>query len=171
MIIITATLVFPKLVLGLSGFETGVTVMPFIQGSKQHPHHLPGRIRNTNKMLTSAAVIMSFFLITSSWVTILLIPASAFSNILKVKGVKVGDYRILRVKSGSVPNAIAALLLYIRDQTSKIPHAYFDWGEGSPLEYLLRFILFGEGDIPVITHEVLRKAETDPHSRPVIHIG
>lgn len=415
MILGTAILIFPKLALGLSGFETGVTVMPFIQGSRQHPDHLPGRIRSTHKMLTTAAVIMSFFLITSSWVTILLIPPSAFqaggkangralaylahqylgdkfgtiydistililwfagasamagllnivprylpsygmaptwsravrplvlvytivalivtvlfkadvdaqsgayatgvlvmitsaglavtlslkhlrekslrilfgvitllflyttnaniierpngikiaaffifviifvsfisrvwrstelrveeieldknagqfladqsqstirlianrlnagdiqeyflkedemrkdnhipvtdtiiflevmvtdasefTNVLKVRGITVGDYRILRVNSVSVPNAIAALLLYIRDQTGKIPHAYFGWGEGNPIEELLRFILFGEGDIPVITHEVLRKAEKNPHLRPAIHIG
>jgi len=67
-----------------------------------------------------------------------------------VKGLQVGDYRILRVQSAA-PNAIAAILLYIRDQTSKLPHAYFGWIEGNPIQYLLRFILFGEGDIAVVT--------------------
>lgn len=51
---------------------------------------------------------------------------------------------------------IAALLLYLRDQTGKTPHAYFGWVEGNPIQYLLRFILFGEGDIAVVTREVLR---------------
>jgi hypothetical protein len=97
--------------------------------------------------------------------------ASEFADIIKVQGVHVGDYRILRAESAAVPNAIAALLLYIRDQTGKIPHAYFGWVEGNPIQYLLRFILFGEGDIAVVTREVLRRAEKNPQKRPGIHVG
>jgi hypothetical protein len=97
--------------------------------------------------------------------------ASEFADVIKVKGVHVGDYRILRAESAAVPNAIAALLLYIRDQTGKIPHAYFGWVEGNPIQYLLRFILFGEGDIAVVTREVLRRAEKNPQKRPGIHVG
>ena len=70
-----ALLVFPKLALGLSGFETGVAVMPLVRGD---PHDTPerprGRIRYTRKLLTTAALIMSGFLITSSFVTTVLIP-------------------------------------------------------------------------------------------------
>lgn len=97
--------------------------------------------------------------------------ASEFANVIRVKGVKVGSYRILRAESAAVPNAIAAILLYLRDQTGKIPHAYFGWAEGNPIKYLLRFILFGEGDIAVVTREVLRRAEKDPDRRPAIHVG
>ena len=97
--------------------------------------------------------------------------ASDFVDIIHVKGFQVGRYRILRVQSAAVPNAIAAILLYIRDQTGKRPHAYFGWAEGNPIRYLLRFILFGEGDIAVVTHEVLRKAEKNPERRPSVHIG
>lgn len=97
--------------------------------------------------------------------------ASEFANIIQVKGVQVGEYRILRTQSAAVPNAIAAILLHIREQTGKLPHAYFGWAEGNPIQYLLRFILFGEGDIAVVTREVLRKAEPDPDRRPAIHVG
>jgi hypothetical protein len=97
--------------------------------------------------------------------------ASEFADIVRVKGVRVGDYRILRAESAAVPNAIAAILLYIRDQTGKLPHAYFGWVEGNPIQYLLRFILFGEGDIAVVTREVLRRAEKDPERRPCVHVG
>lgn len=102
---------------------------------------------------------------------ILVSDASEFADVIRVKGVQVGDYRILRAESAAVPNAIAALLLYIRDQTGKIPHAYFGWVEGNPIQYLLRFILFGEGDIAVVTREVLRRAEKNSHQRPGIHVG
>ncbi|MBW4540315.1 MAG: amino acid transporter [Myxacorys chilensis ATA2-1-KO14] len=97
--------------------------------------------------------------------------ASEFANSVRVKGITVGGYRILRAESAAVPNAIAAILLATRDQTDKLPHAYFGWVEGNPIQYLLRFILFGEGDIAVVTREVLRKAEKNPQLRPAIHIG
>ncbi|HEY9633116.1 MAG TPA: hypothetical protein V6D14_06910 [Coleofasciculaceae cyanobacterium] len=97
--------------------------------------------------------------------------ASEFAGIIRVKGVEVDNYRILRAESAAVPNAIAALLLYLRDETGKIPHAYFGWAEGNPIKYLMRFILFGEGDIAVVTREVLRKAERKPDRRPAIHVG
>ena len=70
-----------------------------------------------------------------------------------------------------MPNALAALLLYIRDSTGKPPHAYFGWTEGNPIAYLLKFLAFGEGDVAPVTREVLRQAERDPDRRPRIHLG
>jgi hypothetical protein len=97
--------------------------------------------------------------------------ASEFVDVIRIKGAQVGEYRILRAQSAAVPNAIAAILLHIRDQTGKLPHAYFGRAEGNPIQYLMRFILFGEGDIAVVTREVLRKAEKDLEQRPSIHVG
>ena len=68
-------LLFPRLALGLSGFETGVAVMPLIAGQDMR-----ARIANTRKLLTTAAWIMSVFLIATSVVTTLLIPPSAFAE-------------------------------------------------------------------------------------------
>ncbi|HEX2170886.1 MAG TPA: amino acid transporter, partial [Dehalococcoidia bacterium] len=76
-----ALIVFPKLALGLSGFETGVVVMPLVQGDPDDTHEAPrGRIRNTRKLLTAAAGIMSVMLIASSLVTTLLIPDAEFED-------------------------------------------------------------------------------------------
>lgn len=74
-----ALLVFPKLALGLSGFETGVAVMPHVEGEPSDTEEKPaGRIRGTKKLLTTAALIMSVFLITTSFITTVLIPHEEF---------------------------------------------------------------------------------------------
>jgi hypothetical protein len=67
---------FPRLALGLSGFETGVGMMPLVRGNPDDDLERPlGRIRNTRRMLTLAAITMSFYLITTSLLTVMLIPA------------------------------------------------------------------------------------------------
>ena len=79
MMIAVSALVFPKLALGVSGFETGVSVMPLVRGEEgDDPERPRGRIRNTRKLLNAAALTMSFYLIATSFVTIVLIPARAF---------------------------------------------------------------------------------------------
>jgi hypothetical protein len=97
--------------------------------------------------------------------------ASDFASELVVHGERVGEYGVLRVEGPSVPNTIAAVLLYIQEYTRLQPHIYFGWTEGNPFKYLARFILFGEGDVAPVTHEILRRAEPDPRRRPAIHVG
>jgi hypothetical protein len=76
-----AFVLFPKLALGLSGFETGVLVMPLVKGYPSDTFKNPaGRIRNTHRLLTTAAAIMSVLLILSSLVTTVLIPPAAFEE-------------------------------------------------------------------------------------------
>ncbi len=97
--------------------------------------------------------------------------ASEFSGTLTIRGESVDGYRILRTESPAVPNAIAAFLLYLRDEMGKLPHVYFGWSEGNPISYLLKYIAFGEGDTAPVTHEVLRQAERDSNRRPIVHVG
>lgn len=97
--------------------------------------------------------------------------ASEFSGVLKIRGEKVEGFQILRTESPAVPNAIAAFLLFLRNETGKLPHVYFGWSEGNPVSYLLKYIAFGEGDTAPVTHEVLRQAEKDPDQRPIVHVG
>jgi hypothetical protein len=97
--------------------------------------------------------------------------ASEFSGVLKIRGETVDGFQILRTESPAVPNAIAAFLLFVRNETGKLPHVYFGWSEGNPVSYLLKYIAFGEGDTAPVTHEVLRQAERDPDQRPIVHVG
>lgn len=88
-IFVASALVFPKLALGLSGFETGVSVMPLVSGGNENKsgdkkagdrssNKPVGRIRATRKLLVSAAVLMSVLLLTSSFITSLLIPPNEY---------------------------------------------------------------------------------------------
>jgi hypothetical protein len=96
---------------------------------------------------------------------------SEFETDLHVSGAHREGYRVLRVASPAVPNAIAALLLRIRDITGAAPHIYFDWTEGNPLLHLLRYLFFGVGEVAPVTREILRRAEPDPHRRPIVHVA
>ncbi len=97
--------------------------------------------------------------------------ASQFESELNVVGEERFGYQILCVSSPSVANAIAALLLEIRDEWHVMPHIYFAWAEGNPFYFLFRYLISGEGDVPPVTREVLRRAEPDRSDRPWVHVG
>jgi hypothetical protein len=96
---------------------------------------------------------------------------STFSNVLEVHGVQVDGFRVLRVQSPAAPNAIAAILLALRDTTGVLPHAYFEWSEGNPVGHLMRYLILGRGDTPPVVREIIRQHEEDPVLRPGIHVG
>jgi hypothetical protein len=96
---------------------------------------------------------------------------SDFTEYLEVHGIREGRDRIFRATSAAVPNSIAALLIYLKQATGCIPHAYFHWTDVNPVINVMRYIFLGEGDTAPLTHEVLRRAIKDPVQRPVIHVS
>ncbi|HET9871728.1 MAG TPA: amino acid transporter [Propionibacteriaceae bacterium] len=97
---------------------------------------------------------------------------SEFATRLDVHGqVMHSHHRVLTVDSATVPNALAALLLHIRDVSGRQPHIYFEWTEGHPAANFLRFLFFGVGEVAPVTREVLRRAEPERSERPHVHVG
>lgn len=96
---------------------------------------------------------------------------SDFAQDIVVTGTTRHGYKILQAEAPSVPTAIAAICLEIRDQTGVMPHIYFRWTEGNPVHNLLRFLFLGQGEIAPLTREVLREAEPAIGKRPWVHVG
>ena len=120
LLITGALLVFPKLALGLSGFETGVTVMPLIDGGEKDREHSPraggapmGRVANTAKLLLTAAVIMSVMLVLSSLVTTLLVDPVDYQKGGKASGRAIAflAHRYLGNAFGTVYDASTIVIL------------------------------------------------------------
>ncbi|WP_329444339.1 amino acid transporter [Streptomyces canus] len=106
------------------------------------------------------------------FVEVTVLDPSEFEASLTVRGeVLHNRYRVLTLESSSIPNALAALLLHVRDTTGCTPHIYFEWTEGNPFANFLRFFLFGQGEVAPVTREVLREAEPDRPRRPRVHTG
>ncbi|MCT9930250.1 amino acid transporter [Planotetraspora sp. A-T 1434] len=97
--------------------------------------------------------------------------ASEFESELLVTGETRHGYQVLSVRSAVVANTIAAILFHLRDMTGKRPHVYFHWAEGNPVGALLRYLVFGGGDVPPLTREVIRKAEPETGRRPQVHVS
>lgn len=97
---------------------------------------------------------------------------SDFEGELRVRGqVMHGHYRVLAMESSSVPAALAALLLHIRDTTGRRPHIYFEWTEGSPVSNFLRYLIVGRGEVAPTTREIIRQQDPHRDRRPHIHVG
>jgi hypothetical protein len=105
------------------------------------------------------------------FVEVLVTDPSDFEGTLKVRGEVTGRRRVLRLEAPAVPNALAAVLLHVRDVTGVVPHIYFEWTEGNPVTNLLRFLFIGVGEVAPTTREILRRAEPDRSRRPHVHVG
>jgi len=96
---------------------------------------------------------------------------SDFEHTLHVAGKRVGRHAVFCAISPVTANALAAMLIHLERMTGQVPHAYFSWTEGNPIGNLLKFLIFGGGDVAPIVREVLRRAIPDPAHRPIVHVS
>ena len=92
--------------------------------------------------------------------------SSEFRSELVVTGHIVEQANILRVTATTIPNTIAAIMLWLRDHTGIVPHAYMEWTEGGPFLHAAQFLMFGKGETAPIAREILRTHEEDRARRP-----
>ncbi|WP_420099501.1 amino acid transporter [Corynebacterium sp.] len=96
---------------------------------------------------------------------------SDFSSVLQVTGHAVDGIPVLHVAATTVPNAVAAVALDIRDHVGAVPDIYFEWGTGTPVREMMRYLAVGRGHNAAVTREVLRRAEPVEALRPRVHVG
>lgn len=119
-------LLFPKLALGLSGFETGVAVAANVRGRPDDdPERPAGRIANTRKLLAAAALIMSVYLLGSSVVVSTLIPPGEITPVAAGGG-------------------------YPKDAAGRDLHHPEDWPKKPAAGRALAYIAHGEGPTAAI---------------------
>lgn len=97
--------------------------------------------------------------------------ASDFAAPVDVAGFQIGRHQVLRATGPAVPNVLAAVLQEVNKKTQEPPHCYFEWSEQSPVQNMLRFLVTGEGDVPPMVHEILRKVQPEERWRPQLHVG
>ena len=89
-------------------------------------------------------------------------------------GVKIASFFIAAILVTSLISRVTRateLRVTEVDLTGARPHVFFDWTEGNPVAHLLRFLIFGSGEVAPVTREVLREAEPDPQQRPSVHVA
>lgn len=90
---------------------------------------------------------------------------------LLIHAQEIDGYQVLQCESTAVPNAIASVLIQIRNRTGMVPHAFLYWTEGNPIFYALKYIFLGSGETGPVTREILREVEPDVARRPRIHVA
>jgi hypothetical protein len=93
-------------------------------------------------------------------------------NFTPLMEVRAEDGRfILRVtRTASVAHVIAAVGLEI-GKGGHPPEIHFGWSDEMPLAANLKFVLFGEGNVPWMVRELIVKAQPNPEFQPRIVIG
>jgi hypothetical protein len=81
-----------------------------------------------------------------------------------------GRFALRITEAASIAHVIAALGLEL-SKVGKPPEIHFGWSDERPLSASLSFVLFGEGNVPWMVHELIARAEPDVERRPRIIIG
>jgi hypothetical protein len=78
---------------------------------------------------------------------------------------------VIRVcRCNSIAHVIAAIGLAFRE-VGDPPEVHFTWSDQSPISANIHFLLWGQGNIPWLVRDLVRKAEPNPARRPRVVIG
>jgi len=78
-----------------------------------------------------------------------------------------GRYILRITEAASISHTLAALALEMA-KVGRPPEIHFGWTDQTPWSGTLGFLLFGEGNVPWMVRELVRRAEPDPARRPLI---
>jgi len=113
MLALWALLAFPQMALGLSGFELSLANAPLVRGRPNDDPDRPlGRIRNTRKVLLTAALIMGVFLVGSVLVVERLVAPEtarwAASKVARARSVSCLDAAISAAPASTIRRKLSA---------------------------------------------------------------
>jgi hypothetical protein len=78
---------------------------------------------------------------------------------------------IVRIgKCTSIPHAIAAAALEIA-KAGPVPEVHFGWSHENPLTANINFVLFGQGNVPWMVYELIRRTPVEAERRPRVIVG
>jgi hypothetical protein len=89
-----------------------------------------------------------------------------FMRVTRADGVHV----IQVSRCASVSHVLATIALEM-SRVGRPVEVHCGWSDESPIAANLNFLLFGEGNIPWMVRELIRKAEPDPARRPLVILG
>lgn len=96
---------------------------------------------------------------------------SEFEHVPLMQIVKEHDLEIIRVSQcTSISHVVAAIALEF-SKTGRPPEVIFGWSHESPMAANLNFLFLGQGNIPWMVQELVRKAEDNEAKRPRVVIG
>jgi hypothetical protein len=81
-----------------------------------------------------------------------------------------GRFVIRVTRCTSIAHVIAALALEF-SKVGNPPEVHFGWSDENPLTATIRFFLFGEGNVPWLVRELIRRAEPNPLRQPRVVVG
>ena len=109
--------------------------------------------------------------LTIVFVEVVLADASDFVNepILKIEQEE-GRFIMRITGAASISHTLAAVALEMA-KVGRPPEVHFGWTDESPVSGTLGFLLFGEGNVPWMVRDLIRRAEPDEAKRPLIIIA
>jgi hypothetical protein len=105
------------------------------------------------------------------FVEVELADASEFVNEPELRVTREGERFVLKVAgAASIANTLAAVALEL-GKIGRPREVHFGWTEDTPIGGTLGFLVFGEGNVPWLVRDLIRRAEPEESRRPSIIVA